>query len=281
MTLTIVEGVDGAGKSTLIDRLNKTESIHCGPLKRNPLDEYIMSLSHYDGGQDIVCDRLHVGELVYGPIYRGESKLTEQMRRYVEMFLESRGAVKITLDAPLHEIARRLELRGEDFLQPEDLERVWRFYRHYGSDNGWLVLDNPDVDVVHSVALSAQERVADLLMFPRYVGNVEPDVLFVVHTNQTPFPLMPYAESPGEMFFASIPDGVRVGVTSADTDLSLLWETLRFPRVITLGTVALARSRASDLKVRQSVPHPQEIFKQSPSTWNAYASTIMKGITRG
>ena len=279
MTLIVVEGVDGAGKSTLIQKLTHTDVIHCGPIKKHPMQEYIEPLLKYDGSYDMVCDRLHVGELVYGPIYRGESKLTEGGRRFIEMFLESRGALKLILDAPLDEIQRRLEHRGEDFLRPEDLERVWRFYRLYGSDNGWLVLDRPDPDVVYSLARAAESFVHKLFDFPDYVGSRLPDVLFVVKTFARPA-LKPTNDA-GDLFYSSLPDGLRCGVVTTDVDLLALWEVLEYPRVVALGKQALQSLRAADVPCVNSIPHPEEIFKQAPSSAPRYGEIITKGVIRG
>jgi hypothetical protein len=283
MTLIVVEGVDGAGKSTLISKLPHTRELHCGPIKKSPMQEYVEPLMDYDGSYDMVCDRLHIGELVYGPIYRGESTLTEGGRRFVEMFLESRGALKLILDAPLDEIQRRLEHRGEDFLRPEDLERVWRFYRLYGSDNGWLVLDRPDADVLHSLALGAEALARPLFAFPTYVGSRYPDVLFVVDTFSNPA-LRADPESAGDLFFTSLPDGIRCGVVSTrdpNSDIWHLWNTLMYPRVIALGRKAMDAALAAKLPCTSQIPHPEEILRQAPSSAPRYGEIITKGVIRG
>lgn len=280
MTLTVIEGVDGAGKSTLISKMLTDEVIHCGPIKRTPMQEYVDPLMHYRGRTNIVCDRLHVGELVYGPIYRGESKLTEGMRRYVEMFLDSRGAVKVILDAPLPEIQRRLEHRGEDFLQPEDLERVWRFYRLYGSDHGWLVLDRPDAGVIHSIAQAAEAFVRPLFDFPEYVGSRLPDVLFVAHTDTFPA-LRPEPDTAGDMFFTALPDGLRCGAVSTIWNLAELWEKLSYPKVVALGRAAELHLTKQGFPNITKIPHPREIFTQSPSSAVRYGEIITQGVIRG
>lgn len=280
MTLIIIEGVDGAGKSTLVEQLQPATTMHFGPIKKAPMAEYIDPLLAYDHSYDLVCDRLHVGELVYGPIYRGQSTLNEAGRRYIEMFLDSRGAAKIILDAPLDEISRRLEHRGEDFLRPQDIERVHRFYRLYGSDHGWLVLDRPIPMVVSSIAQAQSEFASKLAPWPEYIGNPIPDILFVVDTSTSPV-LRPDTGTAGELFFQSLPDGVRCGVVPLVTRFDALWDTLGCPRVVALGSSAFSFLCDHGFKNFPHIPHPYEIMRQAPSSAFSYGELIMKGVSRG
>lgn len=91
--LYIVEGQDRCGKSTLVNTLRskltnpKTITIHSGkPPKR--VNVATWTKQHYKNlyqtidillldGYDIILDRSWLGELVYGPLYRGTS-LTEK-----------------------------------------------------------------------------------------------------------------------------------------------------------------------------------------------------------
>lgn len=81
-----LEGPDGAGKSTLAqaiaDATPGTEIVHFSQLKQNPLDEYVYALEDYSPGKggNLVTDRWHIGEDIYGPLYRGESGMTSTLR---------------------------------------------------------------------------------------------------------------------------------------------------------------------------------------------------------
>ena len=104
MTLTIIEGPDCAGKSTLagrvVDLLRRTypgehvEYRHCGVPTQHPLDEYVAPLLDYrpGTGRHVVCDRWHVGETVYPAVLDRPTDMTNAVRAYVEAFLRSRGA---------------------------------------------------------------------------------------------------------------------------------------------------------------------------------------------
>ena len=113
----IVEGTDGSGKTTMCDAL---EAITLGArVKANAptapaLVEYTAPLVAYDGyGIDVVCDRWHVGERVYGPLYRGGCGLSPVAWAAVEGFLEERNACVILCHASVDTCVSRLVERGE------------------------------------------------------------------------------------------------------------------------------------------------------------------------
>ena len=87
--ILFVEGLDNCGKTTLIKQLRsevltdpKTISIHCvSPPKGS---DQTWSIDHYESilktvseldnnGWDIIFDRSHIGEDVWGPLFRGTS----------------------------------------------------------------------------------------------------------------------------------------------------------------------------------------------------------------
>lgn len=114
--ITILEGVDGVGKTSYARWLAETRCWdygHAGvPTHRTWGEEYINPLHR---GQNIVLDRWHVGELVWPPFFN-RSSLFKSMRefnmcnkalsvmqaRMVYVFRDERG------------IRETLEARGED-----------------------------------------------------------------------------------------------------------------------------------------------------------------------
>ena len=293
MTLIVIEGVDGSGKSTVAQHLPHTQHVHCGPIKQSPWEEYVLPLAEYDFNVDMVCDRLHVGELIYGPIYRGESKLDAAARRFIEMFLDSRGALKVIIAPPLEVVSQRLVERGEDFLQASDLERVWNFYRLYGSEHGWLVVERPDVAFLRSLAEATEARARHLASYPQYVGHATPDTLLVapktparVFTTEldgihrAPFKVLnDHPDSAANLLFRSLPQDERIGV--ADTDkIGDLWEMLGYPRLVALGSSVSQTLNRSGIPCKSWIPHPYEVVSKATPMIPKYADIIMKGITR-
>lgn len=154
MPTIIIEGIDGAGKSTLFDsivtKIPKTYDkvlTHKGvPEFEDPEREYFHQLSWLRSQHFMVADRYHVGELIYGPIYRGKSTTEGYWFDAIEERLDQLKAVKIILLPELDVIRERIAKRGEDYLQPQHFEQVWNFYNKFAEDNpSWTkITDNSD-----------------------------------------------------------------------------------------------------------------------------------------
>src|SRR5215472_6713358 len=115
--LIVLERTDGAGKSTLMRAIRElhSDSFHIldkgPPDKRHILEQYERDLELLAGHAAhpdclVICDRWHLGEMVYGPMLRGEARLNLAQFTHVEMFLEALGAVKVLVtanEAQLHQ----------------------------------------------------------------------------------------------------------------------------------------------------------------------------------
>jgi thymidylate kinase len=143
MPIIIVEGIDGSGKSTLANMIqevaaNKYDVIrdHRGPMKGSVVEEYVLPLFKIKPNELLIADRWHVGEMIYGPIYRGISYV-DSVLEHIENILDDLAAVKIVMLTPREIVKERLELRGEEFLKKKDFDQVYDFYEKFASDYFW------------------------------------------------------------------------------------------------------------------------------------------------
>ena len=100
MNPIVLEGPDCAGKTTLAKELEKCgyRYIHNGPPGNNPYIDYSNQLIHAGYSGPTVFDRLHVGEMVYGPILRGHSRITmDQFEELNNTIREQGGIIVICL----------------------------------------------------------------------------------------------------------------------------------------------------------------------------------------
>lgn len=153
MPIIILEGIDGAGKSTLAEKLIDASPIparyeHRGPMEGTVTDEYILPLLQVGQDELLITDRWHVGETIYGPIYRGKSVVAGPWNDIIEALLKDLGAVRVIMSPALSVIKQRLADRGEDYLKPEHVDAVYDSYVAYARANGYILLDHVDVATV-------------------------------------------------------------------------------------------------------------------------------------
>lgn len=276
----IMEGVDGGGKSTLVEKLISllddrgltVDSLHRGVPERPVLDEYQLDVEDYRPGQGraILADRWHWGDLVYGELYRGESYLGEAGFRFVELFLRSRGAVTILIENDVSEIRRRLVERGEDYLQLDHIGRVIEHYQRVFRDSvtGAIVTREPDPEAVIKHGEFWANSTADLAPFPTYIGGRSPRVLLVGDKRGDPSTPSLTAFRPttrgnsAQFLLEALPAKLwkEVGLCNAneETDLPALVEVLAQPPVIALGHEASKALRSCGIE-HAAVPHPQKV----------------------
>lgn len=136
----VLEGTDGVGKTSLADAIqaarpwSSVKRISCGPPPKNvsALDHYmglVNELVAADGSDSLaIADRLHVGELCYGPLLRGGSRITLQEAGLIDSKLKTTGAVLVHCTADVDEIVRRLTARDGGKPDPKSGAKVQHTY---------------------------------------------------------------------------------------------------------------------------------------------------------
>lgn len=300
--LIALEGVDGSGKTSVVEKLKENgliwDVLHSGPTKPDTdvLDEYVSRLMFYRPGHGlaVVLDRWHIGELIYGPLYRGESLLDQPQTHYIDMVLAKLGAAKFVLSPSDETVRHRLGQRGEELLRVEHVERVNREYRRLGMNLGWTTVRNDHLSVEdlarHAVDTASRNGIyaERLNPFPNYVGTPHPHLLLVGDErnpsrrdelpHQLAFP--PYRGSSGHFLLSALVDAKLdpnyVGITNANDqdDVLQLWKTLGMPR----ATVALgvnATKTLGKLNIPHfAVEHPQYVRRFRTKQRKAYGQLI-------
>lgn len=276
--LIILEGTDGAGKSYIADQLIRYINTqrpgdlitiwHEGPPISHPLDEYELPLLSYKphSGHHIICDRWHIGELIYPKILGRPSYMDDVVTQHINMFLASKGAIIVHVDANDTLIAERLQVRGDDLVsaaQAVAIAQVYRHVMHTITHTSTISIINESSDSINQTvariivdAQTADDRSQLLAEFPTYVGAHHPKYLIIndmhddpdAHQSTFDEPLtfypacMPYPRSFSHILLSHLPTWCinTCGIVSANAinsidSLKRLWFILNEPIIITIG----------------------------------------------
>jgi hypothetical protein len=118
-----LEGSDLTGKTTLARELATLgyRYIHNGPpVSDDMFEEYTHQIELVRSDENVVFDRLHLGELVYGPVTRGQSRLSLAQARLINRLIFGRGGLIVYCSAPPNEIIEGWKARREkEYVQSE------------------------------------------------------------------------------------------------------------------------------------------------------------------
>ena len=142
----IVDGNDCTGKSTLVSELRSALRPHGGwdtkHLVYRTGDQFLRFLSEYVNGENLIFNRSHYSEIIYGKHLRGTELFSQAHLNALETFIKQYGLV-IHCALPPDEILIRMEARNRIEILDEDeiCEELIRAI----SEEYDRILNDPDV----------------------------------------------------------------------------------------------------------------------------------------
>lgn len=264
--IIVLEGPDCAGKSTTARWLKETQYPNAVILKQGPpsgdiLERYLKPLEALRHDDDVVVlDRWHIGELIYGPLLRGKSLLTEQQADYIDMVMQSFGAWFFHITAPISVLGKRYDQRHDDLIRRDQLLKIQLDYMaHLRHRKHWAIS-------VPSLARNTWPKTklrAASPMAGAYIGPTNPKVLLLGdkrNDDRFIFPFVPTRASSGHWLMGALHYGgvnhMDVGLLNSNEVSSNVlfaqWLALGEPPVITLGTNARTAWRIARAYVPQT-----------------------------
>lgn len=293
--LIAVEGPDGAGKSTFVEILRQivakdhdVEVRHSGPPTAWPVSEYELGTQDYRPGRDqnIIYDRLHVGEQVYGPIYRGKGMAPAEWE-HVNGWLNRLGCVTVFVMPPIDEVKENLGNRGDDMVLPPHLDQIYRGYSEvlvgYKLARQVLYSYPTERDAYRAVklAMRIEKLYADTAHLNSFVGWKSPDCLLIGDAKSSMAgdhvqAFVPWPRFSGEFLMNAIVDRYVTWalINAEDDDVAEAVRLIRPATVTTLGAVANAACAHAGVGVDANAWHPSYALRRRGLSIEQYKETI-------
>lgn len=123
--IIIIEGPDGAGKTTLANKLQKQTGymlLHRSQPKSE--EEKAKMMAEYmdvlKSGKNCIMDRCWYSEMVYGPVMRDAAVISYPQMYALERQLARAGGLVIHCTGSLQTLWKRCLTRGEDYIVDKD-----------------------------------------------------------------------------------------------------------------------------------------------------------------
>lgn len=150
----IIEGPDGAGKSTLAKSLAGALDMNILKMTANggqSVPEYLQKLA-CDG---VIIDRCWVSEQVYSDLFGREPRIDHDDAEALTELCEHTGIPIIVLLPPLHIVISRLNERGDEYadIVCPNIVEIYKRYQEWAEehDNAIVLEDNDQTTAVVEV----------------------------------------------------------------------------------------------------------------------------------
>lgn len=141
----IIEGPDGAGKSTLAKSLAGALDMNILKMTANggqSVPEYLQKLAC----EGVIIDRCWVSEQVYSDLFGREPRIDHDDAEALTELCERMGIPIIVLLPPLHVVISRLNERGDEYADVvcPNIVEIYKRYKEWaeGHDNAIVLEDN-------------------------------------------------------------------------------------------------------------------------------------------
>lgn len=286
----IIEGPDGAGKTTLARFLCHRHNM--GYHHEGPPPVGVSALEHYgrllaEAPRPTVFDRLHLGEVVYGPLLRGGSRLSTYDWGLMNRLIRGTGSVVVTCLAPWATCITNNRAK-EELIKDEGLLRV--------AYDTWSLVISHDLMVNHQFydyTSSPPFKLLETDTCPDgVVGSPDATVLLVGEQPNGALDLPFFSAANSSAFLNGALQAAGYGLTEWDVAFTnaitakgvvrdLAYIVSQMPRLkvaVGLGRTAhnqLERQRVPFVKV-EHVPHPAYWKRFHASEPSAYITQLQK-----
>nr|DAH90995.1 MAG TPA: putative nucleotide kinase [Caudoviricetes sp.] len=157
----ILEGVDGAGKTTLAKILAEKYGLdicHCTQYDAADYDFYRQTVRK----ENVVWDRHTLGELIYPKIFNRKQQIGTEDARLVMHYAKQEGVIVLVLTADMPVLYERLDMRKEKEhkLIMENLDYINEQFKFYANEFHVPIIDTTKMTLQQIFDLVESKQIA-------------------------------------------------------------------------------------------------------------------------
>ena len=282
--IIILEGPSKCGKTTLADYICTKYGfgyIKCSQPKGDPYEEYMGILKKIERrGGHWVLDRFNLGELVWGPLYRQQSGLSDEKFRNIELKALAFNPMLIYCFDTVKNISTRFKEDNEEWEEADKIKQSLDLYKE-ALKKSIIFQVHHQMKTVDDILRSKKiDRLIDWMAdnedncyYKTIIGNTfNPRYIFIGDKRNERQKYLKYAQpfdfGPASKFlFEKLAEARirldRVAIMNSDSPelkrfIMQKWNIMELPAVVTLGKNA--DKRLNKLNIEHYVlPHPQYV----------------------
>lgn len=164
----IIEGIDLAGKSTIVERIGKTfpgiimkntdRPLDNSPKERRKIKSYyqkILEFVNHNRTTNVILDRFFPSELAYSLPKRGYEAFDDKEFKDFERVIEALDHYVILCNPGIEKILERYKTRGDDYIVEADIEEIIKRYNRFAANSDlnilWLDTSKPVDELVDTI----------------------------------------------------------------------------------------------------------------------------------
>ncbi|MDP3734091.1 MAG: hypothetical protein Q8R37_02590 [Nanoarchaeota archaeon] len=157
----LIEGPDCSGKTTLVEQLKNTLHWDAKALHHRQGDQFLRYLKEYTQQQEVIFNRGHYSEAVYGQLWRGGNPFSNDEKELLDQFCRQRMLVIFTCP-PLELMTIRYSQRHyKQQIKIEELEQSRQLFCEVLKDIPHITYTSQHWEELEQVIETAQKIVRD------------------------------------------------------------------------------------------------------------------------
>lgn len=146
----IIEGCDAVGKTALVNEISEYSGLRKVQGSSFNIaqmgNEYLFKHMNEILDKSLIIDRLHYSNRVYSQIFTPNLSLTNEQYENIDRKIKDTNTTVVYVHSSIEVIKKRLSIRGDDYVDPDDIELIMEKYAEtLGGKEDIIVLNSDNI----------------------------------------------------------------------------------------------------------------------------------------